>query len=142
MRILQSDWWRAFWPTTAYNLRTRFFQDMLFSQNDIANYETSFKTLKVMLSPLKCQIFHSCSRFVLLTQLSRQQIQFSKTHLVTFLSIYEKISSCKKWVDPEKNLSQTDGQTDGQTNWTDFIGPLTQKWSFNHVFQKFEKNFS
>ena len=27
-------------------------------------------------------------------------------------------------VDPEENASQTDGQTDGQINRTDFIGPL------------------
>ena len=33
---------------------------------------------------------------------------------------------------------QTDRQTDGQTNRTDFIGPLPQGWRFDHVFYKFE----
>ena len=32
--------------------------------------------------------------------------------------------------DPEKNVSQTD-----------FIGPLPQRWRFDHVFRKFEKIF-
>ena len=41
-------------------------------------------------------------------------------------------------VDPEKNVSQTDGQVDGQTNRTDFIGPLSQRWRSDHAFQKFE----
>ena len=45
-------------------------------------------------------------------------------------------------VDPEKNASQTDGRTDGrtyrQTNRTDFIGSLPQRWWFDHVFRKFE----
>ena len=129
MRILQSDWWRAFWPTTAYNLRTRFFQDMLFSQNDIANYETSFKTLKVMLSPLKCQIFHSCSRFVLLTQLSRQQIQFSKTHLCHFFKyIWKNILMQKMSRSWEKSV--TDWRTD---RWTDELN-----WFYRTTHTKME----
>ena len=33
---------------------------------------------------------------------------------------------------------QTDRQTEGLMNRTDFIGPLLQKWRFDHVFQKFE----
>ena len=33
---------------------------------------------------------------------------------------------------------QTDRQTDGETNRTDFIGPLPQGWRFDHVFYKFE----
>ena len=40
-------------------------------------------------------------------------------------------------VDPEKNVSQTDRQTDGQMARTDFIGPLLQRWRLDHVFQKF-----
>ena len=31
------------------------------------------------------------------------------------------------YIDPEKNVSQTDRQTDGQMNRTDFIGPLPQR---------------
>ena len=34
-------------------------------------------------------------------------------------------------VDPEENASQKDGQTDGQMNRTDFIGPLLQSRRFN-----------
>ena len=37
-----------------YNLKTRFFPDMQFSQNDIANYWASVKVQKVMLPLLKC----------------------------------------------------------------------------------------
>ena len=29
-------------------------------------------------------------------------------------------------------------QTDGQMNWTDLIGPLLQRWRFDHVFWKFK----
>ena len=42
------------------------------------------------------------------------------------------------WVDPEKNVLQTDKQTDGQMNRTDFIGPFPRRWRFDQVFQKFE----
>ena len=36
-------------------------------------------------------------------------------------------------VDTEKNASQTEGQTDGQTKRTDFIGHLPQRWKFDRV---------
>ena len=42
--------------------------------------------------------------------------------------------------DPEKKCvidGRTNRQTDGLTNWTDFIGPFPQTWRFDHVFQKF-----
>ena len=29
-------------------------------------------------------------------------------------------------------------KTDGQSNRADFTGPLSQRWNFGHVFQKFE----
>ena len=98
-----------------------------------------------MLSQLKCQIFCFWSKFVLFTQLSRHQLQFFNIWLSLF-RIYGKISSCKKLrmsrVDPAKNVSRTDRQTDrqkdGLMNRTDFIGPLWQRWRFDHVFQKFE----
>ena len=38
----------------AYNLKIRYFPEMQFSQNDIANYGTSIKAQKVMLPLLKC----------------------------------------------------------------------------------------
>ena len=41
-------------------------------------------------------------------------------------------------IDPEKNASQTDRQADGQVNRSDFIGPLPQRWRFNHAYRKFE----
>ena len=58
---------------------------MQFSQNHIANYGASFKAQKVMLPSLKCQIFCFWSKFVSITQLSRQQIQFSTLLLCHFL---------------------------------------------------------
>ena len=45
-------------------------------------------------------------------------------------------------VNPGKNASQTAGQTDGQMNRTNFIGPLPQRWRFDHVFRKFENKIS
>ena len=69
-----------------YNLKTRFFQDMRFSQNHIVNYGALFKAQKVMLPLLKCQTcYYFWLKFVLFTQLSRQQIQFSKIWLCHFL---------------------------------------------------------
>ena len=45
----------------------------------------------------------------------------------------------KHSADLEKNASQTDGQTD---RWRDeqdlYLGPLPQRWRFDHVFQKLE----
>ena len=74
-----------------------------------------------MLKIWKYQIFRFWSKFVSLTQLSRQQIQFSK------LNIWQNILTQQirkiNWVDPEENVSKADGQTDGQMNTTDFIGP-------------------
>ena len=121
----------------AYKLRTRFFPDMLFLQNHIANYGTSFKLQKLMLPSLKCQIFHFWSKFILFILLSRQQI-FQNLTLSQF-SIYGKKSYPKNWGNP---LSVTDrradGQTDGYTNMADFIGTLPQRWRFDHVSRKFE----
>ena len=37
---------------------------------------------------------------------------------------------------------QTDRQTDGQTNRTDFIGSLSQRWTFDHVFKNSKIKFS
>ena len=45
-------------------------------------------------------------------------------------------------VDPEIKMSQTERQTDGLMNWSDFIEPLQQTWRFDHVFWKFENKFS
>ena len=55
-------------------LETRFFPEMQFSQNDIANYGALLKAQKVMLPLLKSKIFCFWSKFVSFTQLSRQQI--------------------------------------------------------------------
>ena len=44
-------------------------------------------------------------------------------------------------VDHEKKCV-TDEQTDGQANRTDFIEPPSQRWRFDHVFQKFENKIS
>ena len=57
-----------------YKLKTRFFPDMQFSQNDIANYGASIQAKKVMFPLLKWQIFCFWSKFVLFTQLPQQQI--------------------------------------------------------------------
>ena len=124
--------------TLAYNLKTNFFADLQFSQSHIANYVASFKAQKVMLPSLKCQIICFWSSFVLFTELSRQQIQLSKIwicHLIVYMAKYPHAKKIKKihWV--VKNVSHTDGQAE-RMNWTDFTGPLPQKWRFDHVFQK------
>ena len=59
-----------------------------FSQNNIANYGASFKTQKVMLPSLKCQIFHLWSKFVSFTHLSSQQIQFFTFHFLIYMAKY------------------------------------------------------
>ena len=45
-------------------------------------------------------------------------------------------------VDLEKNGSQLDEQTYGQTKRTDFIPPISKRWRFDHVFQKLENKAS
>ena len=92
---------------------------MQFSENHIAIYGASFKAHKVMLPPLKCQIFF-LSKFVLFTQLSRKQIQFSETwlcHCLVYTTKYPhaKIKNIHR-VDPEKNVCQTHRQADGRMN--------------------------
>ena len=49
----------------------------------------------------------------------------------------QKIKTIRR-VDLEKNASQTNGQTDGQPNRTNFIRPLPQRWRFDDVLPKFE----
>ena len=67
----------------AYNLRTRFFPDMQFSQNLIASYGASFKAQ--ILSSLKCQIL-----FLIQRDLSRlpnyldNKYNFPKSDFVTY----------------------------------------------------------
>ena len=126
---------------------------MQFLQNQIAIYGASLEAQKVMLPPLKCQIFCFWSKILLLvlfTQWPRQQIQFLKIWLCHLLVYMAKYPHAKNWethrVDPEKNVidrqasRQTSRQTDkdGLMNSTDFIEPLLQRWRFHHVFQKFE----
>ena len=73
-----------------------------------------------MLPSLKCQIFRFWSKFVSCTQLSRQQIQFSKLLLCHFLAYMTKHPHAKNFknpqVGPEENKSQTDRQTDRGTD--------------------------
>ena len=59
---------------------------------------------------------------------------------LSFFSIYSKISSCNKLrTFPEWILRKMcHRQTDGQMNRTDFLGPLSQRWRLDHVFQNFE----
>ena len=120
----------------AYKLRTRFFPDILFLQNHIANYGAWFKVQKLMLPSLKCQIFHFWSKFILFILLSRQQIQFSKIWLCHSL-VYMVKNPIQK-IEEIHWVSQIDGQTDGHTNMADFIGTLPQRWRFDHVSRKFE----
>ena len=99
---------------------------MKFLHNYIAIYGASFKAQNI------CQIFCFWSKFVLLSQLSRQQIQLSKIWLSHFLVNMTKYPHAKNihYVDPDKNVSdrqtdrQADRQTDGMINRTDFIDPL------------------
>ena len=124
----------------ACNLRSRYFPDIQFSQNHIANYGASFKAQKVMLPSWKCQIF---SQF---TQLSRQKIQLSLCHFSVYMAKYPHAKSfknllsrsCGKCATDGRTDRQTDRQTDGQMNRTNFIGPLPQGWRFHHVFRKFD----
>ena len=95
-----------------------------------------------MLPLLKSQIFCFWSKFVLLTQLSRQQIQFSKLWLCHFFYLYGKIYSHKKlrksteWILRKMHYRQTYRKTHGQTNRNDFIGPPLQRWRFDQAFLK------
>ena len=127
----------------AYILRSRFFPDIQFSQNHIANYGASIKAQKLMLPSLKCQLFCFWSKFVSFTQFSRQQIQFSKYSLCHFLVNMAKYPHAKKIKNPLSRYwgkCVTDGRTDGQMNRSHFIGPLLQRWSFHHAFRKFVNN--
>ena len=95
-----------------------------------------------MLPSLKCQIFCFRSKFVSFTQLFRQQIQFFKIRLCHFL-VYGKMASYKELKFTEKILRKmrqgwTDRQTNGRTNRTDFIRPLSQRRRFDHFFWNFE----
>ena len=120
----------------AYKLRNRFSLDMQFSQNHRANYGASFKALKVMLLPLKCQIFCFLSKFVLFTQASRKQILISKIWLCHFLVYIAKHPHAKN---EEHPLSRSwEKWVDGQMNRTDVTGTLLQRWRFDHVLQKRE----
>ena len=128
----------------AYNLRSRFFPNIQFSQNHIANYGASLKAQKLMLPSLKCQLFYFWSKFVSFTQLSKQQIQFSKYSLCHFLVNMAKYPHAKKFKNP---LSRYWGKcvTDRRTDrWTDeqnsFYRTLLQRWSFHHAFRKFVNN--
>ena len=101
----------------AYKLRKRFSLDMQFSQNHRANYGASFKALKVMLLPLKYQIFCFLSKFVLFTQASRKQIHISKIWLCHFLVYIAKHPHAKNEEHPLSRSWEkwvTDRQTDKQ----------------------------
>ena len=103
----------------AFNLKTRFFPDMQFSQNDIANYEASVKAQKVILPSLKCQIFCFWStgpNLSLLPNNLDNKFNFPNPTLLLF-NIYGKISYCKKSRKPtRKNAPLADGKAD---RWTD-----------------------
>ena len=139
-----------------YKLRIRFSRDMQFLQNYIAIYEASLKAQKVMLPPFKCHIFCFRSKFVLLTQLSRQQIKFSKIwlfHFLVYMAKYPqknyKYPLSRSWEicvtdrqtdrrtdrQTERQVNrQTDRQTDRQTvRWTD-----GQDWFYRTLSAKME----
>ena len=114
------------------------------SQNHKANYGTSFKVQKVMLPSLKYLIFRFWSKFVLFTQLSRQQNRIFRNLALSLFSIYDNISSFKKlrksteWTQGKMRCRWINRPTDGQKNRIDFTGSLPQRWRFNHIFQIFE----
>ena len=125
-----------------YNLRTIFFPGIQFHKIIWSIMEHHLKQKKTMLPSLKCQIFCFRSKFVSFTQLFRQQIQFSKIRLCHFL-VYGKMASYKELKFTGKILRKmrhgwTDRQTNGQTNRTDFIRPLSQRRRFDHFFWNFE----
>ena len=87
--------------------------------------------------------------FLLLVQIcllypsSWQQIQFSKIWICHCLVYMAKYPHAKNYINQEYILRKMchrwmERQTDGQMNWTDLIGPLLQRWRFDHVFWKFK----
>ena len=69
---------------------------MQFSQNPKIHYAGSFKAQTVMLPSLKSQIFQFWSKFVSFTQVTSQQIGFSKLWLCHFLVYMAKLPHAKK----------------------------------------------
>ena len=117
-KILQSDWWKAFWPITRE-------EDIQFLQNYIANYGASFKAQKVMPPSLKCQIFCFWSKFASFTQLSRQQTQFSKLspcHFLLYLAKYLHAKNLKNSPSRSWGKCIKDRRADRQKDrWTGLI---------------------
>ena len=77
------------------------------------------KHKKVMLPRLKCKIFRFWSKFVLLTKLSTQQIQFPKIHLCHLLVYVTKNTHAKNLENPLRKSWEkcvTDGQIE---KWTE-----------------------
>ena len=131
----------------ANNLRTRFFPDMQFSQNDIANYGASVKAQKVMLLSLngKCCAFGpnlSC-----LPNYLDNKFNFLKSNFVIFSYIRQNIllQKIKKThcVHPEKNASQMDGQTGKLTDEQDWFyrTPSTKMEVWSCFLETRQENF-
>ena len=104
----------------SYHLRIRLF---------FPRYAVFTNSYSQLWGIIKSKIFCFSSKFVSLTQLPTQQIQFFKIQLCNFLVhmvnvLTQKIKEIHP-VDLEKNVSQTDEQTDVQTdirtNRTNFI---------------------
>ena len=116
---------------------------MQFSQNYIAIYGASFKAQKVMLPPLKCQIFCFWSKFVYTKNSLHKKYNFPKSGLVIFKYMWQNsfIQTIKKIhrVDPDKNASKIGGQTNrwaGKQGW--FYWTPSAKMKVWLCFWKFE----
>ena len=93
---------------------------MQFSKNHIAYYGATIKARKNNVAIVKMPNILLLVQVVLFTELSSQQIQFSKTQFCHFL-VYMAKCPCAKikkmhHVDPEQNASETYGQTERSTD--------------------------
>ena len=85
-------------------------------------------------------MFRFWSKFVSFTQSIQATNTIFENPALSFFSIYGKMS-CKKLRKFTESILRkmrhkwTDRWTDKRT---DFIGPLLQRWGFDHVFRKFD----
>ena len=86
------------------------------------------------------------SKFGLFAHLSKEEIQFSKIkmcHFLLYIAKYHHAKKKKKGKSTEwilRKMHHT--QTGRQMNWSDFIGPLSQRWRLIMFFGNLRIKFS
>ena len=128
----------------AFNLK-RFFRNMQFLQNHIANYGASFKAQKVMLPSLKCQISHFWSKFVSFTQLSRQQIQYSKLslcHFLVYMVKYSHAENLKNLLSRPWGKCLTDRRWTDEQDWFYWTSTAMDRWTRLILLDTYRKDGS